>query len=383
VLSRRTIAMSDDRVFISHASEDQKIAETICEALEQRGLFCWVASRDIQPGENFQEAIVRAIRVANVVVLVFTHNSNSSDEVKKEIALASRHGVAVIPVRVEDVLPNDALAYELATRQWIDLSHDWDPAIERLIMRLAAVSSDVSTIRGNASPPSRSSGSNPAQGNAALEQSARPDEPFVNSTIRTNAYCAGFVLANLGVFLGALALYLMQISHFAPALVAVIASLILMMVGRRTLEQDTSVRATGIGIGLAGLLAVAAVMVTPYFTKIPLLERPDLQTGTMLLGMILGISCLFYAWEWRDLERRTKRLTSRERIVARWLGKPHVTALFVLCSWIMMAFTTAMILYAISEQTVWMVGLVLAQAVLSTLLYVQFHRSNKPHQEKP
>ena len=40
--------------------------------LERHGLACWVASRDIGPGENFQEAIVKAIRSARAMVLVFT-----------------------------------------------------------------------------------------------------------------------------------------------------------------------------------------------------------------------------------------------------------------------------------------------------------------------
>ena len=49
-------------IFVSYASEDHTVARTICEALENRGFSCWIASRDIQPGENFQVAIVRAIR---------------------------------------------------------------------------------------------------------------------------------------------------------------------------------------------------------------------------------------------------------------------------------------------------------------------------------
>src|SRR6185312_6942489 len=52
----------DGIVFISHSSRDRKIAQTIAAALEHRGFRCWISSRDIGPGENFQEAIVRAIR---------------------------------------------------------------------------------------------------------------------------------------------------------------------------------------------------------------------------------------------------------------------------------------------------------------------------------
>ena len=118
-------------VFLSYASKDEKTATTICQALEGRGLQCWISCRDIHPGENFQEAIVRAIGAARVMLFVFSANSNNSDEVKKEIVLAGRHKLFVIPVRVEDVLPNDSLTYEFATRQWIDLFRDWDFALEQ------------------------------------------------------------------------------------------------------------------------------------------------------------------------------------------------------------------------------------------------------------
>jgi hypothetical protein len=119
-------------IFISHSSKDQKVARTICTALENRGLKCWVYSRNIQPGQNFQAQIVKAIRAAKIMVLVFTANANSSNEIKKELALASQNNLVVIPVRIEDVIPNEAFAYEFATRQWIDLFEDWESSIARL-----------------------------------------------------------------------------------------------------------------------------------------------------------------------------------------------------------------------------------------------------------
>jgi hypothetical protein len=129
-------------IFISYSSTDQKIAETICDALQSRGFSCWIACRDIGPGENFQEAIVKAIRSAKLMILVFTSNANNSDEIKKEVVLAGRHRVTVVPVRVEDVVPNDALAYEFATRQWIDLFKDWERNIEQLTARIANIVTD-------------------------------------------------------------------------------------------------------------------------------------------------------------------------------------------------------------------------------------------------
>jgi hypothetical protein len=119
-------------IFISHSSQDRRVALRLCEALERRGLGCWLASRDIAAGENFQEAIVKAIRSVRVMVLVFTGSANNSNEIKKEMALASQNRLMVIPLRVEDVLPSDAFLYELSTRQWIDAFDDWEAAVGRL-----------------------------------------------------------------------------------------------------------------------------------------------------------------------------------------------------------------------------------------------------------
>ena len=98
--------------FISHSSKDSKTATAICTALEARGHECWMSSRDIKPGENFQGTIVRAIRESGVMVLVFSANANNSDEIKKEMALASQSKKMVIPVRAEDVLPSEDFTYE-------------------------------------------------------------------------------------------------------------------------------------------------------------------------------------------------------------------------------------------------------------------------------
>ncbi|HLY56843.1 MAG TPA: TIR domain-containing protein [Stellaceae bacterium] len=142
-------------VFISHASRDRAVAASLCEGLEQRGVACWISSRDIVPGENFQEAIVKALRAARVMVLVFTSSANNSDEIKKELALASQGRIAVIPVRVEDVAPNDAFSYEFATRQWIDAFGDWDRAIGRLAAHIGELLGEERVAAPHATPRPR------------------------------------------------------------------------------------------------------------------------------------------------------------------------------------------------------------------------------------
>jgi hypothetical protein len=131
-------AVVDPKIFITYSSKDEKVSRAICAALENRGLTCWISSRNVKPGQNYQEQIVRAIRTAKIMVLVFTANATNSNEIKKELALASQNNLLVIPVRIEDVTPNEAFAYEFATRQWIDLFDDWENSIARLVELIAA-----------------------------------------------------------------------------------------------------------------------------------------------------------------------------------------------------------------------------------------------------
>src|SRR3954469_8136118 len=127
-------------VFISYATADRKEALAVCKAIERRGTRCWISSRDVAPGENYQEAIVRAIREARAMVLVFSDAANNSDEIKKELSLASRHHVPLMALRIEDVEPSDAFAYELSTRQWIDAFESWDRSIDSLVRHIQRMS---------------------------------------------------------------------------------------------------------------------------------------------------------------------------------------------------------------------------------------------------
>jgi tetratricopeptide (TPR) repeat protein len=124
---------SAETAFVSYATTDRKEALAVCKAIERRGTRCWIACRDVGPGENYQEAIVRAIRTAGAMVLVFSDAANNSDEIKKELSLASKHHVPLIALRIEDVEPSDAFAYELSTRQWIDAFAGWDKSIDALV----------------------------------------------------------------------------------------------------------------------------------------------------------------------------------------------------------------------------------------------------------
>jgi succinate dehydrogenase hydrophobic anchor subunit len=197
---RRLESVMSAQVFISHASKDQKVARTICSALEGRGLKCWIASRDIGPGENFMEAIVRAIRACKVMVLVFSSAANNSDEIKREIVLAGQNKLVVIPVRVEDVAPSDAFAYQFATRQWIDLFDDWEHQIERLTSWIGAILQVAPAALGSVSPGAPASQPSAVSPNVATAISQL--EPTGTNTVKPVMSDAGILAATVNHDIG-------------------------------------------------------------------------------------------------------------------------------------------------------------------------------------
>jgi TIR domain len=55
-------------VFISYASPDSALAQTIVERFERADISCWIAPRDIQAGDDWSSAIPPAIDAAKVLV---------------------------------------------------------------------------------------------------------------------------------------------------------------------------------------------------------------------------------------------------------------------------------------------------------------------------
>jgi hypothetical protein len=107
-------------VFISYASEDKAVAEAVCEALERKGIGCWIAPRNIPPAALYAKAIIDGIRGSRVLVLVFSARSNSSRHVARELERADDRGIPILPFRIEDLVPSDSLEYYLAGRQWLN-----------------------------------------------------------------------------------------------------------------------------------------------------------------------------------------------------------------------------------------------------------------------
>ena len=110
-------------VFISYSHHDKATADAICAGLEQDGIRCWYAPRDISPGADWAESIIKAIESVKVMVLIYTEQSNMSRQVLNELSNAVSTGTIVIPFRLTDLPPSKGLQYYFASVHWLDATN--------------------------------------------------------------------------------------------------------------------------------------------------------------------------------------------------------------------------------------------------------------------
>lgn len=121
-------------VFISYSSKDKTIADAVCAVMERNNIRCWIAPRDIMPGPDWAQSIIRGINGARVFLLIFSSFANTSSQIKREVERAAHRGIPIIPFRIDDVLPNETLEYFISTPHWLDAL---TPPLEAHAQRLA------------------------------------------------------------------------------------------------------------------------------------------------------------------------------------------------------------------------------------------------------
>ncbi|MGP1345038.1 MAG: toll/interleukin-1 receptor domain-containing protein [Phycisphaerales bacterium] len=142
-------------VFISYATEDQRIVNSLVHFLEADGVRCWYAPRDVLPGANYGAQIADAIRSTRILILVLSSHSNQSLPVSNEVERAMHNGVVVLPIRIEDVFPSPNLELHIAGAHWLDALTEPLELHQEAVVR--AVHKHLEAIGGEpARPPSSS-----------------------------------------------------------------------------------------------------------------------------------------------------------------------------------------------------------------------------------
>ena len=184
--------------FLSYSSKDKLVADAICSRLENQGIRCWIAPRDVKPGSDYSNQIADALESSTTMVMVFSSDSNQSRHVKSEIDRAFSLGKIIIPFRVENVELDKGLAYYLAKTHWLDaLTKPLEQHIDRLAVTIRQIS-----------------------GEGPLEVSARPPLPIAPpaapaATSRTPWLIAGTVV--FCALIGSVTLLFLWLAQRQPA----------------------------------------------------------------------------------------------------------------------------------------------------------------------
>lgn len=144
------ILLKDTPVFISYSSKDMEKSKLVCSYLESIGIPCWIAPRNIKPGENYPTQIVEAIRKCSALVLLASDGSNESGHVSNEVSIAFDNSKKIIPFKLQDITFSDEYIYFLGRKHWIDASYDFDDGLEMLGDTLAKyLNHSISELKKN------------------------------------------------------------------------------------------------------------------------------------------------------------------------------------------------------------------------------------------
>ena len=152
-LSTSNSPKSSRSAFISHASGDAALAMQLCARLESQGIRCWIAPRDLKPGEPYSSEIVRGIEATDALVLLATPAAVDSKNVLNELEQAHRLHKTLLTVMVGKPQISRQLSYYIARLHWIE---DSGTSVDGLAARLAQALHGAAAWESVASRPSLS-----------------------------------------------------------------------------------------------------------------------------------------------------------------------------------------------------------------------------------
>jgi hypothetical protein len=120
-------------VFISYSTKNSDVANKACHVLEQNGIKCWIAPRNISSGRIYIDEIADAITSTKIVVLIFSQFSQESHYVRNEIKMAFSHKIPILSMNIDDSLPKDDMEYYLKVTQWLAAFPNPDSVLETLV----------------------------------------------------------------------------------------------------------------------------------------------------------------------------------------------------------------------------------------------------------
>ncbi|NDV90430.1 TIR domain-containing protein [Alteromonas sp. 345S023] len=137
--------------FISHASQDNGEALKICAFLEQQGLRCWVAPRDVDFSNHYPDEIVKGVRNSKSLILLLSEHTEDAQFVAMEVERAIHYRRRIFTIRLEEVGVPPSLELFLGLPHWID---QWAPDYQHRLESIPAILAGISSESFKIKPPS-------------------------------------------------------------------------------------------------------------------------------------------------------------------------------------------------------------------------------------
>ena len=126
--------MSAD-VFISYAAKDRERVALLVEGLQKAGVSVWIDMDGIEVAAMWSREIVSAIRECKVLLLSISPHSTESENVVKELALASERKKPIIPIYLEPAVIPETMEYQLAGIQRVEFFEGREELAMRAVIR--------------------------------------------------------------------------------------------------------------------------------------------------------------------------------------------------------------------------------------------------------
>ncbi len=169
-------------VFISYRHADAETAEALLTILEANGIICWIDKAGIMVSEAFDDSIPKAIASSKALVIIVTDKSQESPkQQKREIMIAEKYQIPVMPVFV--MPPEDCTAFDylLASTQYIDASSP--PLMDKLMAAMNAIRQRLNQLKLQELLKSQKSAASAPQQTQKTEPAPQPQtRPTTNKT---------------------------------------------------------------------------------------------------------------------------------------------------------------------------------------------------------
>lgn len=135
--------MTTELIFVSYSSQDRPFAIAFAKELQSLGANVWIDQLGIKLGENWDNAIEKALDNSETFMLFLSPTSVESQNVQDEVSIAIQDNKKLVPILIKEC----DLPMRWKRRQYADLTSDPDKALNDVLEYLGLEQKAANDLR--------------------------------------------------------------------------------------------------------------------------------------------------------------------------------------------------------------------------------------------